>query len=95
MNAKHIINGLIEYGFSTEAATVLQNRFPSYNSAEIHYIANEGTKEELMKLCEHDTALFDKEKDEFTPVTWNYIEKNYGVIELSNGAFVLISSWQQ
>ena len=95
MNAKHIINGLKEYGFSTEAATILQNRFPSHNSSEIHYLANEGSKEELMKLCEHDTALFDKEKDEFTPVTWDYIEKKYGVIELSNGEFVLISSWQQ
>ena len=95
MNAKHIINGLIEYGFSTEAATVLQNRFPSYNSAEIHYIANEGTKEELMKLCENDSDLFDREKDEFIPVSWDYIEKNYEVLELSNEEFVLISSWQQ
>ena len=95
MNAKHIINGLIEYGFSTEAATVLQNRLPSHNSAEIHYIANEGTKEELMKLCENDSDLFDREKDEFIPVSWDYIEKNYEVLELSNGDFVLISSWQQ
>ena len=95
MNAKHIINGLIEYGFSAEAATVLQNRFPSHNSAEIYHLTNEGTKEEIMVLCEHDTALFDKGKGEFIPVTWDYIEKNYEVLELSNGDFVLISSWQQ
>lgn len=95
MNAKHIINGLIEYGFSTEAATILQNRFPSHNSDEIHILANEGTKKEIMELCEHDTALFDKGKDEFKPVTWDYIEKNYEVLELSNGDFILISSWQQ
>ncbi|HKL86908.1 MAG TPA: hypothetical protein VJ861_11310 [Treponemataceae bacterium] len=95
MNIKNLINELIEYGFSTDAATALQNRFPSHNSAEIHYIANEGSKEELMKLCESDSDLFDREKDEFMPVTWDYIEKKYEILELSNGDFVLISSWQQ
>ena len=44
MNAKTLINELIEYGFSTDAATVLQNRFPSHNGSEIHYLANEGQK---------------------------------------------------
>ena len=95
MNAKTLINELIEYGFSTEAATVLQNRLPSHNSAEIHYIANEGTKEELMKLCENDSDLFDREKDEFRPVTWEYIENKYEGFELPNGNFIIISSHQQ
>ena len=95
MYAKHIINGLIEHGFSTEAATVLQNRFPSHSSAEIYYLTTEGTKEELMKLCENDSDLFDKEKNEFIPVTWEYIEKKYEILELSSGNFVLIISHQQ
>lgn len=49
------------------------------------------SKEELMKLCENDSDLFDEEKDEFRPVTWDYIEKNYEVLELGNGKFVLNS----
>jgi len=95
MNIKNLINELIKRGFSTDAASILGNRFPFYKSDAIYDIATEGSKEELMKLCEHDTALFDKEKDEFTPVTWDYIEINYEVIELGNGEFIIISSHQQ
>ena len=95
MNIKKLINELIERGFSTDAASILGNRFPFYNCDAIYVIASEGTKEELMKLCENDSDLFDREKDEFIPVSWDYIEKNYKVLELSNGDFVLISSWQQ
>ena len=95
MNAKTLISQLIEYGFSTDAATILQKRFPFHTSEDIYYRANEGSKEELMKLCENDSDLFDREKDEFMPVTWDYIEKNYDVIDLGNGDFVLISSHQQ
>lgn len=95
MNAKHIINGLIEYGFSTEAATILQKRFPFHTSEEIYYRANEGTKEEIMKLCENDSDLFDREKDEFRPVTWDYIVKKYEGFDLPNGKFIIISSHQQ
>ena len=54
-----------------------------------------GHKEELMKLCENDTDLFDREKDEFRPISWEYIERKYEVSKLSNGSFVIISSWQQ
>ena len=95
MNAKTLISQLIEYGFSTDAATALGNRFPFHSSDDIYYRAIEDTKEELMKLCENDSDLFDREKDEFMPVTWDYIEKKYEILELSNGDFVLISSWQQ
>ncbi len=92
MNAKTLINELMEYVFSTDAATALQNRFPFHTSEEIYYRANEGTKEEIMKLCEDDSDLFDREKDMFIPVTWDYIEKKYEILELSNGKFILISN---
>ena len=49
MNVKTLINELIERGFSTDAATILGNRFPFYKSDAIYDIASEGTKEELMK----------------------------------------------
>jgi len=58
-------------------------------------VATEGSKEELMKLCENDSDLFDREKDEFKPITWDYIVKKYEVIELGNGNFIIISSHQQ
>ena len=48
-----------------------------------------------MKLCENDSDLFDREKDEFMPITWDYIEINYDVIELGNGNFIIISIHQQ
>ena len=95
MNIKNLINELIKRGFSTDAAMILQKRFPESTAEAIYDVATEGTKEELMKLCENDSDLFDREKDEFILVSWDYIEKNYEVIELSNGEFVLISSWQQ
>ena len=95
MNIKNLINELIERGFSTDAATILGNRFPFYKSDAIYDIASEGTKEELMKLCENDSDLFDREKDEFRPVTWDYIEIYYDVIELGNGNFIIISIHQQ
>ena len=95
MNIKNLINELIERGFSTDAAVILGNRFPFHKSYAIYAIASEGTKEELMKLCENDSDLFDREKDEFRPITWDYIEINYDVIELGDGNFIIISSHQQ
>jgi len=95
MNIKNLITELIERGFSTDAAAILGNRFPFYKSDAIYDIASEGTKEELMKLCENDSDLFDREKDEFRPVTWDYIEIYYDVIELGNGNFIIISIHQQ
>ena len=95
MNIKNLINELIERGFSTDAAAILGNRFSFYKSDEIYDVASEGTKEELMKLCENDSDLFDREKDEFRPITWDYIEINYDVIDLGNGNFIIISSHQQ
>ena len=82
-------------GYSKEAAKLLAEKFPESTAEAIYEVATEGTKEELMKLCEHDTALFEREKDEFIPVTWDYIEKKYEILELSNGDFVIISSHQQ
>ena len=90
-----LYDSLLLKGYSKEAAIFLAEKFPESTAEAIYDVATEGSKEELMKLCENDSDLFDREKDEFTPVTWDYIEKNYGVIELSNGDFVLISSWQQ
>lgn len=92
---KNLSNPLILKGYSKEAAEILADRFPEIGAGAIYEMATEGTKEELMKLCENDSALFDREKDEFIPVSWDYIEKNYEVIELSNGDFIIISSHQQ
>lgn len=92
---KNLCDSLLLKGYSKEATKLLADKFPESTAEAIYEMATEGSKEELMKLCEHDTALFDKGKDEFTPVTWDYIEKNYTILELSNGDFVLISSWQQ
>ena len=82
-------------GYSKEAAKFLAEKFPESTAEAIYELATEGTKEELMKLCENDTDLFDREKDEFKPVTWDYIEENYEVLELSDGSFIIISSHQQ
>ncbi len=95
MNIKNLINELIGRGFSTDAATILGNRFPFYKSNEIYDVASEGTKEELVKLCKNDSDLLDREKDESRPNTWDYIGINYDVIELGNGNFIIISSHQQ
>ena len=95
MNIKNLINELIEYGFSKDAATILQKRFPFHSSDDIYYRANEGTKEEIMRLCERDSDLFDIEKDEFMPVTWDYIVKKYEGFDLPNGKFIIISNHQQ
>jgi len=92
---KNLYNSLLLKGYSKEAAKLLAEKFPESTAEAIYEVATEGSKEELMELCEHDTALFDKEKDEFTPVTWDYIEINYEVIELGNGEFIIISSHQQ
>jgi len=90
-----LYDSLLLKGYSKEATKFLAEKFPESTAEAIYEVATEGTKEELMKLCENDSALFDREKDEFIPVSWDYIEKNYEVLELSNGDFVLISSWQQ
>lgn len=82
-------------GYSKEAARILADKFPASTAEAIYEVATEGSKEEIMSLCENDTALYDKEKDEFKPVTWDYIEENYEVLELSDGSFIIISSHQQ
>ena len=82
-------------GYSKEAARILADKFPESDAEAIYDVATEGSKEEIMNLCENDSALFDREKDEFIPVTWEYIIENYEVLELSNGSFVIISSHQQ
>ena len=92
---KVLFSSLLLKGYSTEAAKFLADKFPESTAEAIYEVATEGSKEELMNLCEHDTALFDREKDEFMPVTWDYIEKNYDVIDLGNGEFIIISSHQQ
>lgn len=86
---------LLLKGYSKEAAKFLAEKFPESTAEAIYDVATEGSKEEIMNLCENDSALFDREKDEFIPVTWDYIEKNYEVLELSNGEFIIISSHQQ
>ena len=92
---KNLSNPLLLKGYSKEAAEILAARFPEIGAGAIYEIATEGSKEELIKLCENDSDLFDREKDEFRPVTWDYIEKNYEILELDNGNFILISSHQQ
>lgn len=95
---KNLYDSLLLKGYSKEAAMFLAEKFPESTAEAIYEVATEGSKEELMSLCENDSDLFDREKDEFIPVTWEYIEKKYDVIELSNGNygnFVLISSHQQ
>ena len=92
---ENLYNSLLFKGYSIEAAKLLEDKFPEFTAEAIYEVATEGTKEELMKLCENDSALFDREKDEFIPVSWDYIEKKYEVLELSNGEFLLISSHQQ
>jgi len=82
-------------GYSKEAAKLLADKFPESTAEDINAVATEGSKEELIKLCEGDSALYDKEDGSIKECTWEYIEKNYEVLELSNGDFVLISSWQQ
>lgn len=90
-----LYNSLLLKGYSKEAAEILAARFPEFGAGAIYVMATEGSKEELMKLCENDSDLFDREKDEFMPITWDYIEINYDVIELGNGEFIIISSHQQ
>ena len=92
---KNLYNSLLLKGYSKEATKLLADKFPESTAESIYEMATEGSKEELMELCENDSDLFDKEKNEFIPVTWDYIKKNYVVLELSNGNFILISSRQQ
>lgn len=92
---ENLYKSLLIKGYSEEAAKLLAEKFPESTAEAIYEVATEGSKEDLIKLCENDTALYDKEKDEWKPCTWEYIEKNYDVLELSNGDFVLISGWQQ
>ena len=92
---KNLYDSLLLKGYSKEAANFLAEKFPESTAEAIYDVATEGSKEELMKLCENDSDLFDREKDEFMPVSWDYIEKKYEILELSNGDFVLISSHQQ
>lgn len=92
---KKLYDSLLLKGYSKEASKLLAEKFHESTAEAIYEVATEGSKEELMKLCENDTALFDREKDEFRPISWEYIERKYEVSKLSNGSFVIISSWQQ
>ncbi len=89
---KNLHDSLLLKGYSKEAAKFLAEKFPESTAEAIFDRAIEGTKEELMELCEYDGALFDREKDEFRPVTWDYIEKEYEVEELLDGTFLLMKS---
>lgn len=89
---KNLNTSLLLKGYSKEAAKFLSDKFPESTAEAIYDVATEGSKEELMKLCESDSALFDREKDEFRPVTWDYIEKEYEVEELLDGTFLLMKS---
>ena len=92
---KNLHDSLLLKGYSMEAAETLAAHFPESSAEAIYDVATEGSKEELMKLCEGDSDLFDREKDEFMPVTWDYIVKKYEVLEMGNGNFIIISSHQQ
>lgn len=92
---KNLYDSLLLKGYSKEAAKFLAEKFPESTAEAIYEVATESSKEELIKLCESDSALYDKEKDEFRPCTWDYIVKKYEVIELGNGGFIIISSHQQ
>ena len=50
-------------------------------------MATEGSKEELMKLCENDSIYLTEKKMSSWPITWDYIEINYDVIELGEWKF--------
>lgn len=92
---KCLYSSLLLKGYSVEAAKFLAEKFPESNAEAIYEMATEGSKEEIMKLCENDSDLFDREKDEFRPVTWDYIVKKYEGFDLPNGNFIIISSHQQ
>jgi hypothetical protein len=47
-------------GYSKEAARILADKFPASTAESIYEVATEGSKEDLMKLCENDSALFDR-----------------------------------
>lgn len=92
---KNLYDSLLLKGYSKEAAKFLAEKFPESTAEAIYDVATEDSKEELMNLCENDSALFDREKDEFIPVTWDNIIENYEVSEMSNDNFILIGSHQQ
>jgi hypothetical protein len=92
---KNLYDSLLLKGYSKEAAKFLAEKFPESTAEAIYEVATEGSKEEIMNLCENDSALFDREKDEFMPVTWGYIVKKYEGFDLPNGKFIIISSHQQ
>ena len=92
---KNLYDSLLLKGYSVEAAKFLAEKFPESTVEAIYEVATEGSKEEIMELCENDSNLFDRENDVFMPITWEYIEKEYEILELDNGNFILISSHQQ
>lgn len=87
---KNLYDSLLLKGYSKEAARILADKFPESTAEAIYDVATEGSKEEIMKLCENDSDLFDREKDEFIPVTWEYITSVYKVEELLDGDFLLM-----
>jgi len=90
-----LYDSLLLKGYSKEAAIFLAEKFPESTAEAIYEVATEGSKEELMELCSTDSYLYDENIGTYLEVTWDYIEKNYEVLELSNGKFVLICSHKQ
>lgn len=79
-------------GYSKEAAKLLAEKFPESTAEAIYDVATEGSKEELMKLCEGDSALYDEEDGSHKTCTWEYITSVYEVEELLDGNFLLMKS---
>ena len=90
-----LFSSLLLKGYSTEAAKFLADKFPESTAEAIYEMATEGSKEELIKLCENDSDLYDEEDGSYKTCTWDYITSAYNVEELPNGDFILISSHQQ
>ena len=92
---KNLYNSLLLKGYSKEAARFLADKFPESTAEAIYEMATEGSEEELIKLCENDSDLYDEEYGCYKTCTWEYINSVYEVEELLDGHFILISCWQQ
>ena len=87
---KNLYDSLLLKGYSKEAAKFLAEKFPESTADAIYEVATEGSKEELIKLCEGDSALYDKEDGSFKTCTWDYITSEYVVEEFLDGSFLLM-----
>lgn len=87
---KNLYNSLLLKGYSKEAARFLADKFPESTAEAIYDVATEGSKEELIKLCETDSALYDEEDGSYKTCTWEYITSVYEVEELLDGDFLLM-----